>query len=82
MRSISPYEQYGVFTPDEDATLEEYVWTVSDTITGLARRKYGDWQLWRIIAERNKIDDVRQIKPGTILLIPQKPLKTGVYETL
>jgi nucleoid-associated protein YgaU len=80
MRSISPYEEFGKFTPDEDARLEEYVWTASDTISGLAHRKYGDWKLWRIIADRNKISDVRAIKPGTILLIPERPLEKGIFE--
>jgi len=78
-RSISPYEEFGRFRPDEDASLEEYVWTDADTISGLAYRKYGDWRLWRIIADRNRIEDVRKIPAGKILLIPERPLEKGAF---
>jgi nucleoid-associated protein YgaU len=80
MRGISPYERYGKHRPDADANLEEYVWNDSDTITGLAHRKYEDWRLWRLIADRNDIDDVRQIPSGKILLIPRRPLEKGAFE--
>ncbi|HXG23678.1 MAG TPA: hypothetical protein VNJ09_03915 [Chthonomonadales bacterium] len=80
MRSISPYERFGQYRPDEDANLEEYIWTDGDTITGLAHRKYGDWRLWRTIADRNQILDVRAIASGTVLLIPERPLEKGIYE--
>jgi nucleoid-associated protein YgaU len=72
IRSISPYERYGELSPDTDAYLEEYVFKATDTLSGLASRFYGDWRLWRLIADRNNIIDVRQIEPGTILLIPQQ----------
>jgi nucleoid-associated protein YgaU len=78
-RSVSPYERFGEFRPDEDASLEEYTWNDSDTISGLAHRKYGDWRLWRLIAERNKIEDVRKIPIGTVLLIPERPLEKGKF---
>ena len=80
MADISPYERFGRFTPDEDAALEEYTWNDSDTITGLAARKYGDWRQWRLIADRNGIADVRQIPSGTVLLIPERPLEKGAFE--
>ncbi len=80
MNLLSPYERFGEFRPEEDATLEEYVWTDGDTITGLAHRKYEDWRLWRVIADRNNIADVRQIAPGTVLLIPALPLQKGAFE--
>ena len=79
-RSISPFESLGQFTPETDVDLEVYVWNVSDTISGVAYRKYGDWRLWRLIADRNKITDPRQIAAGTQLLIPQRPLETGQWE--
>ena len=72
MRSISPYERYGELSPDTDAYLTEYIFKASDTLSGIAQRFYGDWRLWRTIADRNKIFDVRQIEPGTVLLIPQQ----------
>ena len=80
MRSISPYERFGEFRPDEDANLKQHIFRDGDTITGIAHREYGDWRLWRIIAERNKIEDVRQIPSGKILLVPERPLEKGIYE--
>jgi nucleoid-associated protein YgaU len=92
-RSISPYERYGELSPETDAYLTEYIFRGSDTLTGteyifrgsdtltgLAHRFYSDWRLWRLIAERNRIADVRQIEAGTLLLIPQRPLESGTFE--
>ena len=80
-RSISPFERYGAARPVEDAILQTHVFTVTDTISALAQRYFGDWRKWRLIAERNNLTDVRQIPVGTILIIPQLPLKTGRYES-
>lgn len=79
-RSVSPFEFYGTITSVEDAILIEHLFVAGETISGLAQRYYDDWRLWRIIAERNKIGDVRQVAPGTILLIPERPLETGDFE--
>ncbi|MGA9774009.1 MAG: hypothetical protein WBV94_33570 [Blastocatellia bacterium] len=80
MRSISPYERWGSFRPDEDANLVEHVFRDQETISGLAHFYYGDWRLWRLIANRNRIEDVRQISPGKVLVIPERPLERGRYE--
>lgn len=77
-RSISPYERYGTAIPAEDAALTLHVWTATDTISLLAHRYYDDWRLWRLIAERNELRDVRQIEPGTELIIPARPLEGGL----
>ncbi len=74
-RSVSPFEFYGVATPADDALLIEHLFVAGETLSGLAHRYYDDWRLWRIIAERNEIIDPRQIAPGTILLIPERPLE-------
>lgn len=81
-RSISPYERYGQPSPVTDANLQEYVCRVNDTLSALSHRFYGDWRLWRLIAERNNLADVRDLAPGTRLVIPQKPLQSGRYESL
>lgn len=81
MRSISPYERYGVPNPFADAALRAHTFMVTDSISKLAEAYLGDWRLWRVIAERNEISDVRQITPGTQLLIPRRPLETGRYES-
>lgn len=81
MRSISPYERYGIAVPNTDAVLQIHTFIVTDTISLLADRYFGDWRLWRLIAERNAIADVRTIEPGTQLIIPQRPLRSGLYES-
>lgn len=81
LRSVSPYELYGTPISFEDAVLIEHLLVAGETVSGLAHRYYGDWRLWRIIAERNKITDPRQIAPGMVLLIPEEPLEIGVFES-
>jgi nucleoid-associated protein YgaU len=81
MRSISPYERYGIADSDADTGLRIHVFVVTDTLSGLAHRYYGDWRQWRLIAERNSISDPRQMVPGTELLIPKRPLEKGSYES-
>lgn len=80
-RSISPYEQFGTASPATDATLEEHLFVRGETLSGIAQQKLGDWQLWRLIADRNDIVDARRIEPGTMLLIPERPLETGRFES-
>lgn len=80
-RSISPFERYGAARPVADAVLQTHVFTVTDTISALANKYLGDWRLWRLIAERNNLTDVRQIEIGSLLVIPRVPLKTGRYES-
>ncbi len=81
MRSPTPYERYGHAKPITEARLRIHVVNVTETISGLAYRYLGDWRLWRQIAERNAIDDVRQITPGTELIIPRRELEKGSFES-
>ncbi len=81
MRSVTPYERFGQSNPDADAYLEEFIFRAGDTLSGLAHFFYGDWRLWRVIADKNSIVDVRQIPIGTRLLIPPQPLQSGRYES-
>lgn len=80
-RSISPFERYGSAFPLTDAAIQIHVFAATDTISGLAQKYYDDWRLWRIIAERNLLTDVRQIASGTQLIIPRLPLEEGLYES-
>lgn len=80
-RSVSPYERYGIATPVEDSALQIHVFSATDTISLLAEKFYGDWRLWRVIANRNKIVDPRKIAVGTELIIPQQPLDKGIYKS-
>jgi nucleoid-associated protein YgaU len=80
-RSPTPYERFGEPNPQADALLEERVFRAGDTLSGIAHDAFGDWRLWRVIADRNSITDVRAIAPGTVLLIPPRPLQSGQYES-
>jgi nucleoid-associated protein YgaU len=48
------------------------VWTVTegDTLGWIAHKEYGDTSLWRLIAEANHLEQVRQLTPGMALVIP------------
>ena len=81
MNTLTPYERFGSPSPEPDAFLEEWIFRVGDTITGLAHRFYDDWRLWKVIADRNSIIDARTIAIGTQLLIPPRPLERGRYES-
>lgn len=70
-RSTSPFELYSVYTPEADAHITVHVYASYETLSGLADRYYGDWTKWRLIADRNGIDDARRVEPGTRLLIPK-----------
>jgi hypothetical protein len=80
-RSISPFERWGGLSPLRDAFLLEHVYAAHETITGLAHRYYDDWRLWRVIAEKNSLTDVRAIPVGVRLLIPPRPVEKGRYES-
>lgn len=41
-----------------------------ETLPLIAHDAYGDGQSWRVIADYNGISDVRQVAPGTVLLLP------------
>ena len=78
---LTPYEKFGEPNPQPDAYLEEVTFRAGDTLSGIAHRYLGDWHLWRTIADRNSIVDVRTSAPGTRLLIPPAPLEKGRYES-
>jgi nucleoid-associated protein YgaU len=50
----------------------ERFWTVveGDTLGWIAYKEYGDATRWRTIADANSLDDVRDLRPGTTLVIP------------
>lgn len=81
-RSISPFEKFGSAFPLTDAAIQIHVFSATDTISSIAQKYYSDWSLWRLIAERNAIADVRKIETGTQLIIPHRPLEIGRYESL
>jgi nucleoid-associated protein YgaU len=80
-RSVPPFERWGEYVPFDDAALTVHTYTAGETLSGLAHRYYGDWRLWRTIADRNQVLDPRKLELGTVLLIPQRPLERGIYES-
>lgn len=50
----------------------ERVWTVNegDTLAWIAYKEYGDSNQWRLIADANRLTQVRRLVPGTVLEIP------------
>lgn len=80
-RSTPPYERFGIATPTEDARLKLHVFKRGDRLTQLAEKYLGDWMLWRLIADRNKITDPRQIAVGTVFIIPEIPYEKGAFES-
>ena len=80
-RTPTPYERHGELNPEPEAYTQEYIFRDGDTITGVAHRFYSDWRLWKEIADKNAIVDVRTIAPGTRLLIPERVLESGRYES-
>jgi nucleoid-associated protein YgaU len=81
-RSASPFERHSVSLPDTDASLREHVVVAGQTLSWLAHSYYGDWRLWRLIADRNGVRDPRRLAPGTRLLIPARELQAGRYESV
>lgn len=50
----------------------ERAWTVSagDTLAWIAFKEYGDSTKWRLIAEANRLTNVRRLTPGKVLVLP------------
>jgi nucleoid-associated protein YgaU len=58
--------------PTSGGVSGERVWTVADgdTLALIASREYGDPAQWRRIAEANRLETVRELRAGTVLVIP------------
>jgi hypothetical protein len=50
----------------------ERIWTVSagDTLAWIAFKEYGDSTMWRLIADHNRLTNLRRLTPGMMLEIP------------
>lgn len=46
-----------------------------ETLSSIATQEYNDPALWRVIAEANRLDNPRDLKPGQVLNVP--PLRTA-----
>ena len=54
----------------------------SDSLWLMASREYGDAAEWRKIADRNDLDDPRDIEPGDWVLVPPLDAKNGSRSAL
>ncbi len=71
-QQIQEEKWYPPTNPTSGGVGGERVWTVSagDTLAWIAYKEYGDPNLWRLIADANKLTKVRQLTPGMILEVP------------
>lgn len=81
MRNISPFERYGEPLPLSDVGVTKHTFVEGKTLSMIAAHHYDDWRQWVLIAEYNNIADPRRITPGTILLLPPRPLEQGDFES-
>jgi nucleoid-associated protein YgaU len=82
MRSISPTERHSEPVPLEEAAAVPHVFVEGETLSHLAHRFYGDWRLWKDIADYNGVTDPRRVAVGTRLLIPPRRLQDGRFESV
>jgi nucleoid-associated protein YgaU len=63
---------YKAQNPTSGGVGGERVWTVKagDTLPWIAFKEYNDPTDWRPIADANRLTDVRQLRPGMVLVIP------------
>jgi len=68
--------------PVEVEEYETYEVAPGDSLSKIAKRKYGDAQLWKLIyeANRDRIKNPDLIQPGWKLKIPAKPGASGASE--
>jgi hypothetical protein len=64
--------EYPPTNPTSGGTGGERVWTVreGDSLALIAYQEYGDATRWRPIAAQNRLSEVRQLRPGMVLEIP------------
>ena len=47
-----------------------------ETLDRVAARQYGDSTKWRILADANRIEDPLVLSAGTLLLVPEMPVRS------
>jgi hypothetical protein len=72
LQQIMDDKQLPAQNPTSGGNGGERVWTVreGDRLWNIAHAVYGSAARWRLIANENGLDGVRDLKPGTRLLIP------------
>ncbi len=59
--------------PQTDAPADEYVVQPGDTYSDIAGKKYGDRNLWEVIAKANPSIKPTHLRPGKKIVIPARP---------
>jgi nucleoid-associated protein YgaU len=54
------------------ATRRTHTMVEGDSLASIATREYRDPNKWRALAEANNIDDPMRVKPGTVLIVPDR----------
>jgi nucleoid-associated protein YgaU len=71
IRGAEPVEPGKVIPPPTAG--DEYVIREGDTFETIAKERYGDRRLWKLIADANPTVKERTLRPGKKVVIPQKP---------
>ncbi len=71
-QQIKDTQQLKPQNPSSGGLGGERLWTVSDgdTLLSIAYKAYGDPNRWPLIADKNKLSQVRTLIPGTCLILP------------
>jgi len=71
-QQISDPNQYPPQNPTSGGDGGEQLWSVKtgDTLAWISYKVYGDSTRWRLIADANRLLDVRRLTPGMTLVIP------------
>ena len=71
-QQIKDEAQLAAQNPTSGGIGGERLWTVADgdTLAWIAYKEYGDTGQWRAIADLNRLSDVRTLRPGTVLVLP------------
>jgi hypothetical protein len=71
-QQIQDQGDYPPTNPSSGGVGGERVWTVAegDTLAWIAYQEYGDSNLWRLVADANRLTKVRRLTPGMVLEIP------------
>jgi nucleoid-associated protein YgaU len=71
-QQIKDETQLAAQNPTSGGVGGERLWTVAegDTLAWIAYKEYGDTSRWRTIADLNRLNDVRSLTPGTVLVLP------------
>lgn len=74
LQQVKDTRQLRPQNPTSGGTGGERVWQVQsgESLALIAYRSYGDPTRWRLIAEANRLRNVRQLAPGTRLVIPNE----------